>query len=82
VADHARRGRREHDHAVAKIGGAVVRRVAGRDHEIAVRGIDAAPLRDQIAESLDGHVRGTMIARRSAHSEFQTWTIRPTPRRS
>jgi hypothetical protein len=34
-------------------------------------------LRDQIAESLDAHVLGTISAWRSLQSEFQTCAIRP-----
>jgi hypothetical protein len=40
-------------------------------------GSTAAPLRDQIAESLVLHELGTMIERRSLQSEFQTCAMRP-----
>ena len=40
-------------------------------------GSTAAPFRDQIAESLDVHVRGTISACRSEQSEFHTCAIRP-----
>ncbi len=40
-------------------------------------GSTAAPLRDQIAESLEPQVRGTISACRLLQSEFQTCAIRP-----
>src|SRR5438552_4312685 len=40
-------------------------------------GSTAAPLRDQIAESLASHELGVMIAWRSLQSEFQTCRMRP-----
>src|SRR5581483_11692097 len=40
-------------------------------------GSTAAPLRDQIAESLEWHELGRMIVWRSAHSEFHTCAMRP-----
>ncbi len=40
-------------------------------------GSTAAPFRDQIAESLDEHVLGRMIAVRSEQSEFHTCRMRP-----
>src|SRR5581483_4354843 len=42
-----------------------------------VDGSTTAPERAQIAESLERHVDGRMTPRRFAHSEFQTWTMRP-----
>jgi hypothetical protein len=42
-------------------------------------GSTAAPFRDQIAESLEPQVRGTINACRSEQSEFQTCAMRPLP---